>query len=263
MTRSTSIVRVLLFPLACSPTFIGLPGGHPLVNAAFALGVTLLFLRWDRRSPAVLGLELTWRPLRGLVTGLGVGTLVISAIALGMWALLPFPWAWNPRFAPAAAAASLVFFLGSNASEELIFRGYTFERLISAIGHWRAQVVTALVFALFHVLQGWPWHVALMGTTVGSLLFALVLLRWQSLPAAIGVHAGANWVKDLLLADPPTAKTLFAPLSPRPWTSGEQWLSMVIFDGVVLVACFILWRSIRRRGSSLLQLPPQPAATLR
>ena len=88
MTRSTSIMRVVLFPLACAPMFIGLPGGHPLLNAAFALGVTLIFLRWDRRSPAVLGLEFTWRPLRGLVTGLGVGTLVISAIALGMWAVL-------------------------------------------------------------------------------------------------------------------------------------------------------------------------------
>lgn len=259
MEHSTSIGRVLLFVLACAPGFVGLPGGHPLVNAAYTLSVTLLFLRWDRRSPSVLGLELTWRPIRGLGVGLGVGTLLIAAIALGCWALLPFPWAGNPQFAPAAAAASLLFFLGGNATEELIFRGYGFERLLSVIGHWKAQVVTALAFALFHVLQGWPWHVALLGTTVGSLLFALVLIRWNSLPAAIGVHAGANWVKELLLADPPTATTLFAPRSPRPWTSSEQVLSLVIYDGMVLVACFMLWRSIRHRGSSLLQLEPRPA----
>lgn len=259
MSRSAAIGRALLFLLACAPAFAGLPIGHPVANAAFTLGVTLLFLRWDRRSPALLGLELTWRPLRGLVTGFGVGILVIAAIGLGMWLVLPFPWAFNPAFAPAASAVSLVWFLCGNASEEIIFRGYAFERLIAAIGHWKAQIVIALTFALFHLLQGWPWHVALMGTMAGSLLFAMVLIRWQSLPAAIGVHAGANWVKELLLSDPPTVRTLFAPLSPRPWTTVEQWLSLVIFDGVVLVACYLLWRSIRRRGSPLIGMPAHPA----
>ncbi|MFL5616825.1 MAG: hypothetical protein ACJ79A_00365 [Gemmatimonadaceae bacterium] len=54
-------------------------------------------------------------------------------------------------------------------------------------------------------------------------------------------------MRDLLLLDPPTPKTLFAPLSPRPWTSIEQLLAMLIFEGVVLFACVALWRSIRRR----------------
>jgi hypothetical protein len=58
--------------------------------------------------------------------------------------------------------------------EELLFRGYGFERLIKGLGHWPAQRATALLFAAFHVANGWPWQVALMGTTVGSLLFGLV-----------------------------------------------------------------------------------------
>jgi hypothetical protein len=66
-------------------------------------------------------------------------------------------------------------------------------------------------------------------------------------PAAAGVHAAVNWVRDLLLTDPPTAKTLLAPLSPRPWTSGEQAASIVIMDGIFLLACLALAISIRRR----------------
>jgi membrane protease YdiL (CAAX protease family) len=97
--------------------------------------------------------------------------------------------------------------------------------------------------------------VALVGTTVGSLLFGLVFVRWRSLPAAIGVHAAVNWTRDLLLLDPPTAKTLFAPLSPRPWTSGEQVVAMLIMNGIILIACAMLWRSSRTAPASVIHEP--------
>jgi membrane protease YdiL (CAAX protease family) len=94
-------------------------------------------------------------------------------------------------------------------------------------------------------VNGLPWQAALLATTVGSLLFGLAFVRWRSVPAAIGVHAAVNWVRDLLLTDPPTATTLFAPLSPRRWTAGEQLVTLLIMDGVFLIACVALWRSSR------------------
>lgn len=93
---------------------------------------------------------------------------------------------------------------------------------------------------------------ALLGTTVGSPLFGLVFVRWRSVPAAAGVHAAANWVRDLLLSDPPTVKTLIGPLSPRPWASGEQLSATLVMDGVFLVACAVLAISVRRRPPSAL-----------
>ena len=168
------------------------------------------------------------------------------------WIVLPFPWMRNPLFSVSAALFSAAWFLMGNTVEEILFRGYSFERLITGIGHWRAQLVTALVFAAFHVAQGWPWQTTLIGTTIGSLFFGLVFVRWQSLPAAVGVHAATNWTRDLLLLDPPTAKILFGPLSPRPWTSSEQWIAMAIFDGLILLACGALWWSIRRNPSRVL-----------
>jgi membrane protease YdiL (CAAX protease family) len=52
----------------------------------------------------------------------------------------------------------------------------------------------AVLSAMFHVFSGWSWEVALISTTAGSLLFGLVFVRWQSVPAAIGVHAA--WTSD-------------------------------------------------------------------
>jgi len=250
MERPRAIRRALLFLLICAPIW-GLPNAlgavHPAAPAAALVALSWGFLRSEQRSLAVLGLGASWRRLGELIAGLVGGALLITVIALVVRLVLPFPWAWNPRFSAGMAAWSLLWFLCGNAVEELVFRGYGFERLIAGLGHWPAQLVTALLFALFHVVNGWPWQVALLNTTVGSLLFGLVFVRWRSVPAAVGVHAAANWVRELLLSDPPTVNTLFAPLSPRPWTPGEQLGAMLAMDAVFLAACAALAVSIRRR----------------
>jgi membrane protease YdiL (CAAX protease family) len=248
--RGAAIRRAALFMLICAPAWLvpdALGAWHPAGMAAALIALSYAFLRSERRSLAALGLDPSWRRLGELAAGLAAGAALILVIALVARLVLPFPWAWNPRFSAGMAMWSLLWLLCGNAVEELVFRGYAFERLIKGLGHGPAQLATALLFAVFHVVNGWPWQVALLGTTVGSLLFGLVFVRWRSVPAAAGVHAAANWVRDLLLSDPPTVTTLLAPLSPRPWTLAEQLGSMLIMDGVFLAACAALAVSIRRR----------------
>ena len=247
--RASALRRAGLFTLLCAPLWAipnAVGAGHPAIITAIVLGVTWLFLWTEARSLSELGLDPSWRRVRELAAGWAGGALIILAMALLVRALLPFPWVRNPTFDATAAGFFLLWLLAGNAVEELVFRGYGFERLIAAIGHWPAQLATALLFALFHVVNGMPIPAALVGTTTGSLLFALVFIRWRSVPAATGVHAAVNWTRDLLLLDPPTAKTLYAPLAPRPWTASEQMLAMALFEGVILIACVALWRSIRR-----------------
>lgn len=258
MNRSTTIRRALLFVAVCSPFMFAsryLPLPHPAAPLVLLLVVTLLFLRWDGRSPAVLGLDWSWRRVREFVAGLGGGALLVVAVALCARLVLPFPWVRNPAFEPAALVSAFLYFFFSNSAEELVFRGYGFERLIAGIGHWPAQFVTALLFAFGHILNGWPWQTALIGTTSGSLLFGLVFVRWRSIPAAAGVHIAGNWMRGLLLDDPPAAKTFFAPLAPRPWTSSEQMLATFIHLGITLIVCAALARSIQNhQGKSSQQV---------
>ncbi|UOG77631.1 CPBP family intramembrane metalloprotease (plasmid) [Hymenobacter tibetensis] len=244
-----SALPAVVFMVVCSPIWLApqlLPVPHPAVLVVALLLLTFLFLRRENRSLAVLGLNASWLRMGQLLAGLIGGALLMLVVALCINVSLPLPWAYNPLFSPTAAVLSLVALLWGNAVEELVFRGYSFERLIASIGHWKAQLVTALLFALFHLVQGWPWQVALVGTTVGSLLFGLVVARWRSVPAAIGVHAALNWTTGLLLQDPPNAKTLFAPLSPRPWTTTEVMMAGAISSGVLLSACVVLWRQYLR-----------------
>lgn len=253
MRRSTAFGRALLFLIATSPIWALKQANavfHPVGLLALALALTLLFLWWDKRSPSVLGLDLKPRRLAELALGFVGGSFLIGVIAVVLAAVLPYPWQRNPGFSAGLAAWSLLYLFLTNGVEELAFRGYGFERLISAIGLWPAQIFTALVAAVFHVLHGWTWEVALIATTLGSILFGLVFVRWRSVPAALGVHVAMNFVRDLLLVDPPTPKTLFGPFSLRSWTPLEQFTTTVVVNGIVFLACvamaIVVWRHQRR-----------------
>jgi len=241
--RNSVLFLAVCSPLIFAPRYFSVP--HPVIPLALLLIVTATFLRWDGRSAAVLGLNPSSRSVGHFAAGFGGGTLLIITAASIARFVLPFPWQWNPQFDPTAAATWLLYLFFSNFAEELTFRGYGFERLIAGIGHWPAQIATAMLFAVFHVLNGWPWQVAIVGTTVGSLLFGLVFVRWRSVPAAAGVHIAVNWTREMLFSDPPTLRTLFGPLSPRPWTFTEQLLSIAIILGLSLVACVMVAISMR------------------
>ena len=255
--RSTALRRGVLFIVATSPIWLvpkSIPVFHPVAMLGILVGATLLFLWWDKRSPSELGLELSWRPLANLLGGLVGGTLLILVIAVLLHAILPFEWTWNTTFLWRLAATGLIFQLLSAGVEELLFRGYSFERLISSIGLWPAQLIVALLFAVYHLRNGYPWQVAFTGSVIGSLMFGLVFVRTRSVLAAMGFHAAANSVREMVLADPPTMRTWFGPVAGHNWTDAERQTTAIVFNGVALVACALLYWSIRRRDRTLLDV---------
>jgi membrane protease YdiL (CAAX protease family) len=249
MTRRTAFVRALLFLIATSPIWAFSQASallNPAGRLALVLALTLVFLWWDQRPPEVLGLDPRPRRLAELALGFLGGALLIVVVAAVMYFVLPFPWHRNESFRAGAALMSLLFLLVASAVEELIFRGYALERMMAAIGLWPAQILTALIFALYHMLHGWSWDVAIIGTTLGSLLFGLVFARWRSVPVAVGVHAAGNWTRDLLLADPPTVRTFLGPLASRAWTPLDQFNSRVVWNGIAFLACVVMAIAVHR-----------------
>lgn len=253
MPRRAAILHAALFLLATSPLWAwrGIQALlHPLGVLALALAATAGFLWWDRRPAAALGLDPRPRRLAELALGYLAGVVLVALIALVLYFALPYPWVRNAGFSVRLSAWSLVYLLVSGSIEELVFRGYSFERLIAAIGHWPAQVVTALVFAVYHVLNGWPWQRAFVGTVLGSILFGLVFVRWRSVPAAIGVHAAGNWTRELLLSDPATPKTYVAPHSGQQWLPLEQFTATVVWNVVVVLAIVAMAVAVYRHRAA-------------
>lgn len=169
----------------------------------FLVLVTWACLRLRREPLAAVGLRLDLAWARGVLGGAALGTALILIVA-GLIAL-----AGGVRFHldPARGLGALAMgawaFAWVALLEELLFRGFVFQRLIDGLGRWPALLAMALLFALAHWgnpgMDGPTLTWASIDTVLGALLLGLAYLRTGSLALPIGIHFGWNWAQGALL----------------------------------------------------------------
>ena len=72
-------------------------------------------------------------------------------------------------------------------TEEIFFRGFIFAGLAPKLGVWRAMLVSALVFSLFHLSLG-----LLVPVFITGFLLAWLYRQTGSIWPSILAHAGQN-----------------------------------------------------------------------
>lgn len=198
-------LRVVAFWLAYAATFLGLglvlglvpPAGRMLAAGLLittaAMALTILFTRSEGLTLAAAGADWAKGSLTRFATGLGFGVAMVALlIGLSRATLGPIAFVRNTGADASPLTLMFVTFVALSAGEELGFRGYPFYRLKERYGIVSAQIIVALAFAVYHMLQGWPPLNALVGTTAGSMLFAFAALASRGLAFPIGVHAAWN-----------------------------------------------------------------------
>lgn len=137
---------------------------------------------------------------------LGVGSVVGSALmlvpALTMWIFGWFDWQWSPR-GFSTLIPTVLLFAGVAIAEELLFRGFIFQRLIAGLGKWPAQLILAGYFLLMHLnnpgMTGDVKVLAGINIFLASLMFGLAFIRTQSLAMPLGLHFMANLMQGGIL----------------------------------------------------------------
>ena len=131
---------------------------------------------------------------------IGSALMLVPAFFLGIFGLVE--WQWDPENA-AVLSSSFLLFAGVGIAEELLFRGFVFQRLISGLGQWSAQLIVAVFFLLTHLnnpgMAGSVKVMASMNIFLASILFGLVFIQTRSLAMPIGLHWMANWVQGGVL----------------------------------------------------------------
>ena len=167
------------------------------------LAASWLGLHLEDRSWASLGLGLNRRFLRELVLGtLGGAALIGTAAALAA-ATGAVHWVRTPGATLGDLGAAAWFFLAVATYEELLFRGYPFQRAVDGLGFTGAQGLFALLFAALHWNNPGMTGVSLAWGTLNIALAAVLLgfcwRRTGSLALPMGVHLGWNWAQGSLL----------------------------------------------------------------
>jgi membrane protease YdiL (CAAX protease family) len=101
-----------------------------------------------------------------------------------------------PKFEAPLWAVTITMFR-AGITEELFYRGFALERLLSFTGSRRAAaVITVVPFALFHYRQG-PAGILIAGAA--GLVMTLIYLRRRSLPAVMLAHFLVDFIPNVLL----------------------------------------------------------------
>lgn len=233
----------------------------------FLVLVTWACLRLRREPLAAVGLrwDLAWvgAALNGAVLGTTLILLVTGLIVLTGGVRFHL----DPARGLGGLAMAAWSFAWVALLEELLFRGFVFQRLVDGIGRGPGLLAMAVLFALAHWgnpgMQGSTLAWASVDTVLGALLLGLAYLRTGSLALPIGIHFGWNFAQGALLgfdvSGVDQAGWLLPELLGKPqWLTGgtfgpEASMFSVLVDAA---AVWLMWRwKGRAQAGAVLSAP--------
>jgi membrane protease YdiL (CAAX protease family) len=173
------------------------------VSAGILALASLICVRLEKRAFRDLGFHLGFRWLGEFGLGTLGGILLILLTALLVKGLDGFHWERNVGIGLEQLLGAAGMFLGVALNEEIMARGYPFQRLVEGAGPWVAQLVLAGLFALAHLnnpgMHGATLAWATLNIGLAAILLGFCYLRTGSLALPIGLHLGWNWAQGSLL----------------------------------------------------------------
>lgn len=158
------------------------------------------FLKKDSISNLIGKINKKW--FVELFVGIGIGAILMIIPALLLTLSGYISWQTN-TFSYTTLISGLMLFASVAIAEELLFRGFLFQRLLVSIGKWPTQLIIAGLFLLTHLnnpgMTGVVKTFASINIFIASLLFGLVYLKTKSLAMPIGLHFMANFTQGTLL----------------------------------------------------------------
>jgi membrane protease YdiL (CAAX protease family) len=173
----------------------------PALLAAYKV----LTLTLERKPLGSVGLAFCGRWQVELGIGLGVGALMISIVALLEQLLGAAEFSLNSapleRFA-AWGVGTLCVLLVAATSEELVFRGYPFQRLAESLGAAAAVALFAGLFGLVHLGNPSRTWISTLNTMLVGIPLAVGYLRTRALWLPVGLHFAWNFLQGFGLGLP-------------------------------------------------------------
>ncbi len=228
-----------------------------MVHQVVLISVVSIICQLLRRKPVadLTGkINFTW--LKELFIGLIIGAALMILPVLLLTIFGYIHWQVN-TFSFSTILSGFSIFLLVAIAEELLFRGFIFQRLIQAFGKWPAQLIVASLFLLTHInnpgMSGTVKVFASVNIFIASIMFGIAFIKTKSLAMPLGLHFMANFVQGTVLGfgvsgdkDPSLLKPVFdtAPI----WLSGgafgiEASIGGLFFVTLITISLFYWYPS--------------------
>jgi len=270
-----SLLRVIVFVVVTfffwwAATALIVPFVDALVASALSLGfavlgsTTLMMRLYEMRPVNHVGLFGN----RSGAVHLGVGIALgggSSLLILGVqwvfgWVRMeraPNPDGWLPTL-----TFGLVVLVVGAVGEELLFRGYGFQRLILAFGPWLSILSTSLLFGWAHTANPAFTRVSMINTALFGVVFGYAYWRTRDLWLPLGMHWAWNFSLATIGANVSGLKIKLLGVSvvstgPVLWSGGDYGPEASLLTTFALVASAVfLWRvRLDRQSLGILAVP--------
>ncbi|KAA0272172.1 MAG: CPBP family intramembrane metalloprotease [Chloroflexi bacterium] len=193
--------------------------------------------------------------LKELCLGGLIGSALMLAPALILSIFGWVHWQWNPS-GISVLSSSFLLFVGVAVAEELMFRGFVFQRLIAGLGQWSAQLIVAVFFLLTHLnnpgMTGSVKVLASIDIFLASILFGLAFIQTKSLAMPLGLHLMANFVQGGVLGFGVSGTEQSGLLTPTfgdipAWLTGGQFGLEASLPGLICVGIILIVLHLRKQ----------------
>lgn len=238
---SDTLVGQLLSPmhLAAQDFLLAATALGGLLAVTLATGLMLAF--HEKRSFGFVGLSLDhawYQPwLLGFLFGCSLAGAAVAIVAAFGQARIRL----NENFQASRLAYVVVILLLAAAGEEMLFRGYGFQRLLDAGGPAFGVVLGSVLFGSLHGSNPSVTPLGVLNTMLVGVLLAVAYLRTRRLWLPIGLHWGWN-LAEAALGFPVSGITiqgmpLVADAVGLPWISGGAYgPEASVFGTLVILA---------------------------
>lgn len=165
---------------------------HGIIGTLAAFLTTVLFLKFDRKQFSDVGLTFERNTVAKFVIGVITGIVIMGLLATSVMYFTHVAIEVNRR-------SDLLHFLLVTTPllplafmEELGFRAYPLEILKSKIGVRSSIIITSVLFALYHIANGWSIASSFYGPGVWGLVFGLAAVYSRGIAMPTGIHYAAN-----------------------------------------------------------------------
>jgi hypothetical protein len=182
---------------------------------------------FEQKPLAVVGLAFHPYWVKELCMGLGIGGIMIVAVGGGEALLGLARFARNPlparaEFAYGSGLALVLIIAATN--EELVFRGYPFQKLVESLGPVGAVAAGSAFFGLAHLGNSHHTWLSTVNTTLVGIPLSIAYLRTRSLWMPVGMHFAWNYVQGFVFGFPVSGFT-FSPSLLKVQVHGAAWLT--------------------------------------
>jgi membrane protease YdiL (CAAX protease family) len=165
---------------------------HGIIGTIAALLTTFLFLKFDKKSFADIGLKFKKTTLTKFFLGVAIGIGIMGLLAISVIYFSNFKIELNKN------SSILNFLFGTLPLiplaflEEVGFRAYPLIILKDKIGIRNSILITSILFALYHIANGWTIQNSFLGAGVWGIIYGLAAIYSNGISMPTGMHYAAN-----------------------------------------------------------------------